>query len=103
MAEQRRLHPSLQAVLRWLAPLAPPVHIALEATLYWAWLHDRLTVAGYQVAVAQAYDIDLQDRRDQERGRLSRLPSLAWGGCATARLAYICSQRVTIAGQLNRW
>src|SRR5216117_311420 len=54
VAEQRRLPPVLETLLGWLAPVGQPVAVALEATLYWAWLHDRLTAAGYQVAVAPA-------------------------------------------------
>src|SRR5439155_2204499 len=41
VAEQRRLPPVLETLLGWLAPLGQPVAVALEATLYWAWLHDR--------------------------------------------------------------
>ncbi len=52
VAEQCRLPPVLETVLGWLAPLGQPVAVALEATLYGAWLHDRLTAASYQVAVA---------------------------------------------------
>src|SRR5438034_6556710 len=43
VAEQRRLPPVLETLLGWLAPVGQPVAVALEATLYWAWLHDRLT------------------------------------------------------------
>ncbi len=59
VAEQRRLPPSLDAILGWLAPFERPVHIALEATLYWAWLHDRLSAADYQVAVAHPQQVKL--------------------------------------------
>ena len=59
VAEQRRLPPVLETLLGWLAPLGQPVAVALEATLYWAWLHDRLTAAGYQVAVAHPQQVKL--------------------------------------------
>jgi transposase len=59
VAEARRLPPTLEALLGWLGPLGQPVAVALEATLYWAWLHDRLTAAGYQVAVAHPQQVKL--------------------------------------------
>src|SRR5213596_1752792 len=51
--------PVLATVLSWLAPVGQPAAVALEATLYWAWLHDRLTAAGYQVAVAHPQQVKL--------------------------------------------
>src|SRR5439155_1594657 len=59
VATERRLPPVLETVLGWLAPVGQPVAVALEATLYWAWLHDRLTAAGYQVAVAHPQQVKL--------------------------------------------
>jgi transposase len=59
VAEGRRLTPSLEALLAWLAPWPLPVQVALEATLYWAWLHDRLTAAGYAVTVAHPQQVKL--------------------------------------------
>lgn len=59
VAAERRLPPALETVLGWLAPLEQPVGVALEATLYWAWLHDRLTAAGYQVVVAHPQQVKL--------------------------------------------
>jgi transposase len=59
LARERRLGTSAEVLLSWLAPLGPDVAIALEATLYWAWLHDRLTAAGYQVTVAHAQQVKL--------------------------------------------
>src|SRR5437870_9298796 len=59
MAQERRLPPVLEILLGWLAPLGQPVAVAVEATLYWAWLHDRLTAAGYQVVVAHATQVKL--------------------------------------------
>src|SRR5437667_7303151 len=59
VATERRLPPVLETMLGGLAPLGQPVAVALEATLYWAWLHDRLTAAGYQVAVAHPQQVKL--------------------------------------------
>src|SRR5439155_1366300 len=59
VATERRLPPVLETMLGWLAPLGQPVAVALEATLYWTWLHARLTAAGYQVAVAQPQQVKL--------------------------------------------
>lgn len=59
VAETRRVAPTLEALLEWLMPWARPVRVALEATLYWAWLHDRLTAAGYEVAVAHPQQVKL--------------------------------------------
>jgi transposase len=52
VASERRLPPVLETVLGWLVPVGQAAPVALEATLYWAWLHDRLTAAGYPVVVA---------------------------------------------------
>ena len=59
VARERRLGTSIDVLLSWLAPLGSDVAIALEATLYWAWLHDRLTAAGYQVTVVHAQQVKL--------------------------------------------
>lgn len=59
VGRERRLGTSPEALLTWLGPLGPEVAIALEATLYWAWLHDRLTAAGYRVVVAHAQQVKL--------------------------------------------
>lgn len=59
VAEARRLEPALDVLLAWLAPLPLPATVVLEATLYWAWLHDRLTAAGYGVLVAHPQQVKL--------------------------------------------
>ena len=59
VARERRLGTSADVLLAWLAPLGAEVAIALEATLSWAWLHDRLTAAGYAVTVAHAQQVKL--------------------------------------------
>jgi hypothetical protein len=43
VAERGRLPTDVAALLAWLGELGGPVTVAMEATLYWAWLHDRLT------------------------------------------------------------
>jgi transposase len=57
--EIRRLDPALELVLAHLARFPKPVTVVMEATLYWAWLHDRLTEAGYAVAVAHPQQVKL--------------------------------------------
>lgn len=52
LAEHRRLPADDTALLAWLGNLPAPVTVAMEATVYWAWLHDRLTAAGYAAVVA---------------------------------------------------
>jgi transposase len=59
VSETRRLEPELDHVLAWLGPLPQPVTVVLEATLYWAWLHDRLAAAGYAVLVAHPQQVKL--------------------------------------------
>lgn len=57
--EQRRLAPTLEAVTAALAGLDDGVTLTLEATLQWAWFHDRLTALGYQVLVAHPQQLKL--------------------------------------------
>ena len=59
LAECRRLRPDLATLTEWLAALPKPVTVAMEATLYWAWLHDHLVAQGYTVEVAHAYQVKL--------------------------------------------
>src|SRR5437667_12049798 len=59
LATERRRPPVLETMLGWLAPLGQPVAVAVEATLYWAWLHARLRAAGYRVAVARPQQVKL--------------------------------------------
>ena len=54
-----RLSVTLEVVLQFLAGMPAPVSVAVEATLYWAWLHDHLVRAGYAVQVAHAYQTKL--------------------------------------------
>lgn len=59
LATERRLPPTEEALLDWLSPFARPVEVALEATLQWGWLHERLSAAGYTVHVAHAEQVKL--------------------------------------------
>ena len=59
LAEAKRLTPDLDTLLPFLASLPAPVTVAMEATLYWAWLTERLEVAGFAVHVAHAYQAKL--------------------------------------------
>jgi transposase len=47
VAEHRRLPADDTTLLGWLGALPGPVPVAMQATRYWAWLHDQLTTAGY--------------------------------------------------------
>lgn len=59
LAEHRRLPADDTALLAWLGNLPAPVTVAMEATVYWAWLHDRLTAAGYAAVVAHPRQVKL--------------------------------------------
>jgi transposase len=59
LAENRRLPAEAEALLAWLRELDSPVTVAMEATLYWAWLHDRLSEAGIAAVAAHPYQVKL--------------------------------------------
>jgi transposase len=59
VAEHRRLPPDVPALVGWLQGLGGPVTVAMEATLYWAWLHDQLTGAGIGPVAAHPYQVKL--------------------------------------------
>src|SRR5688500_1107855 len=50
--EQQRLPPAVEAVTAQLPGPATAVTVVLEATLQWAWFHERLTALGSRVLVA---------------------------------------------------
>ena len=58
-AEAKRLPAARDALLAFLAPLPGPITLAMEATLYWAWLAERLEATGFAVQVAHAYQVKL--------------------------------------------
>ena len=59
VAEQRRLPPAVDALVAWLKALGDAVTVAMEATLYWAWLHDQLSAAGIAAVAAHPYQVKL--------------------------------------------
>lgn len=59
VAEHRRLAPDVDVLTQWLAGLGDAVTAAMEATLYWAWLHDQLSAAGFAAVAAHPYQVKL--------------------------------------------
>jgi transposase len=59
VAEHRRLPPDVAALVAWCASLGEAVTVAMEATLYWAWLHDQLSTAGIAAVAAHPYQVKL--------------------------------------------
>jgi transposase len=59
VAEHRRLAADVSVLLDWLTGLGGPVTVAMEATLYWAWLHDQLRTAGIAAVAAHPYQVKL--------------------------------------------
>jgi transposase len=55
VAEHRRLPADAPTLVEWLSALGGPVTVAMEATLYWAWLHDQLGAAGIAAVAAHPY------------------------------------------------
>jgi transposase len=59
VAEHRRLPAEVAPLVGWLRALGEPVTVAMEATLYWAWLHDQLRAAGIPAVAAHPYQVKL--------------------------------------------
>ena len=59
VADHRRLPPAVDVLTQWLAGLGDAVTVAMEATLYWAWLHDQLSAAGIAAVAAHPYQVKL--------------------------------------------
>jgi transposase len=59
LGELRRLPVALEPLRDVLGGLPQPVSVAMEATLYWHWLHDHLTAAGSTCHVADARQVKL--------------------------------------------
>jgi len=59
VAEHLRLPADAEALVTWLTGLGGPVTVAMEATLYWAWLHDQLSAAGLAAVAAHPYQVKL--------------------------------------------
>ena len=59
VAEHRRLPADAPTLVAWLTALSGAVTVAMEATLYWAWLHDQLSAAGIAAVAAHPYQVKL--------------------------------------------
>lgn len=59
LGEVRRMPVTLEHLFDFLGGCSHPVSVGVEATLYWHWLHDRLTAAGYACRVADARQVKL--------------------------------------------
>ena len=59
VAEHRRLPADAPTLVAWLTALGGAVTVAMEATLYWAWLHDQLSAAGIAAVAAHPYQVKL--------------------------------------------
>jgi len=59
LGEVRHLSVAGPALLEFLSAFPAPVTVAVEATLYWHWLHTQLERAGYAVRVAHPYQAKL--------------------------------------------
>jgi transposase len=59
VCDHRRLPAELEPLTTILRDLGGPVTVTVEATLQWAWLHDRLTAAGFTVLVAHPQQVKL--------------------------------------------
>ena len=57
VVQHRRL--TTDGLVPVLAELDGPITVAVEATLHWAWLHDRLVAQGYAVKVADPGQVKL--------------------------------------------
>ena len=49
----------MEPLVAWLQALGDAVTVAMEATLYWAWLHDQLSAAGIAAVAAHPYQVKL--------------------------------------------
>jgi len=59
VAEHRRLPADVGPLVAWLQAVGDAVTVAMEATLYWAWLHDQLSAAGIAAVAAHPYQVKL--------------------------------------------
>ena len=119
LGEVRRMPVSLEALGDFLGALPAPVSVAVEATLYWAWLHERLTGAGYAVSVAHAFQAKLiwqarsktdpiDARKLAELLRANLLPAI-WVPDATTRArrqllrgrAFLVRQRTQVKNRIH--
>ncbi len=59
VAQARQLSTEWPVLAAWLAALAAPLTVVVEATLSAWWLERRLTAAGHQALVVNAYQVKL--------------------------------------------
>lgn len=52
LAEHRRMPPAGAGLVGWLHARGGPVTVAMEATLYWAWLQAQLSAVGITAVAA---------------------------------------------------
>jgi transposase len=71
VCDHRRLPAELEPLLSLLREVGGPVTVTVEATLQWAWLHDRLTAAGFTVKTDP-----IDARKLAELTRVNLLPSI---------------------------
>ena len=87
VCDHRRLPAELEPLTSLLREVGGPVTVTVEATLQWAWLHDRLTAAGFRVLVAHPKQVKLisharcktdpiDARKLAELSRVSLLPAI---------------------------
>jgi transposase len=59
VCDHRRLPAELEPLSSLLQDLGGPVTVVVEATLQWAWLHDRLTAVDFSLLVAHPKQVKL--------------------------------------------
>lgn len=59
LAEVRRMSVSMDTLSGFLNAFNDHVDVAMEATLYWHWLHDQLDALGYTARVADVRQVKL--------------------------------------------
>lgn len=119
VAEHRRLPTDAEALIAWVQELGGPVTVAMEATLYWAWLHDRLSAAGIAAVAAHPYQVKLiwqarcktdpiDARKLADLGRTNLLPVI-WAATPAVRAqrtllrgrAYLVQLRTSVKNRIH--
>jgi transposase len=113
VCHHRRLPAELEPLTSLLRELGGPVTVALEATLQWGWLHDRLTAAGFTVVVAHPRQVKpicharcktdpVDARRLADLARTNLLPTI-WGPSPEIRAwRQLLRGRATLVGWRTR-
>jgi len=87
MACYHRLPGDLEPLHSILRDLRGPVTVTVKATLQWAWLHDRLTQAGFPVRVAHPQQVKLISQARCKTDPIDapcRLARFPFRGCVAA-------------------